>query len=222
MGRELPPGADWYFETIQPEWRNLTFTSEVVNLYWRFPEAEDLTNVEPVVEAGVEERVSRQRRFLRALDLLDDEDELSPDGVWLATVYQPPAQRPLTESEVSLGRKSERSDAEQEAFRGLLVGHHWLPMLATAHQVVEERVPTEGIEDSHVESFAGRLESIDAYSDLSEGAWETRAGVHYDWFVSIGFARNHAGELTLTDDGRAFHDRVREYYPETWAELGPR
>ena len=219
MERGFPPGADRYFETVQPEWKKLGFTTEVVRLFWEYPEADDVTAVDLVVEANAEERVSRQLRFLRALDLIDESDRLTPNGVWLATVYQPPAQQPLTSADVSIERKETLGDAEQEAFRGLLLGHHWLPMLATAHQLSGERVSAKQSKGSHVTSFAERLNCIEEYSDLSPGAWQTRAEVHYNWFCDIGFACRREGELTLTEDGRALHDRVEQYCPPEWDDL---
>ena len=219
MEWDFPQGADQYFETIQPEWKKLGFTTEVVRLFWEYPEANDITAVDPVVEANVEERVSRQLRFLRALDLIDESDKLTPNGIWLATVYQPPAQQPVTSADVSIERKDTLGATEQEAFRGLLLGHHWLPMLATAHQLSGERVPAKQSEGRHVTSFSERLDSIEEYSDLSSGAWQTRAEVHYNWFCAIGFARRREGELALTEDGHAFHDRVEQYYPPEWDDF---
>lgn len=218
MKPDLPPGTDHYFETIQPEWKKLPFTSEVVNLYWRFPEVDDITTVDPVVEAGVESKASAQRRFLRALDLIDDSDGLTLDGVWLATMFQSPAQSTLSGVEAPLGRKDSLSESEREAYRGLLIGHHWLPMLATTHQLVEEQIPSKQPSTQQVKSFARRLEGIEAYSDLSEGAWETRVKVHYNWFQSIGFAQDSNGVLTLSDEGDDFHDQVEQYYPSQWTE----
>lgn len=218
MTPDSPPGADHYFETVQPEWKKLPFTSEVVNLYWRFPETDDITTVDPVVEADIESKVSAQRRFLEAVDLVDESNTLTPDGVWLATVFQPPAQSSLSGVEAPLGRKEALGESEREAYRGLLIGHHWLPMLVTAHQLVEDQMPTKQPYTQQAKSFARRLEEIEAYSDLSEGAWETRVEVHYNWFRSIGFAHDNDGELTLTDDGRDFHNQVEQYYPDQWTE----
>lgn len=218
MNRDLPPGAEYYFETIQPEWKKLPFTSEVVNLYWQFPDADDITTVDPVIDAGVESKVGDQRRFLEALDLVDDSGGLTSDGVWLATVFQSPSQRSLLGTEASLGRKDSLGESEREAYRGLLIGHHWLPMLATAHQLEVEQIQSKQPYTQQAESFARRLDGIEAYSGLSDGAWEARVEVHYNWFRSIGFARDRDGELTLTEDGRVFHNHVKQYHPDQWTE----
>ena len=221
MADNSPPGADQYFETIQPEWKKLNFTTEVIRLFWEFPDADDITSVDPVLKANADDRVSRQLRFLRALNLIDESGSLKPNGVWLATIYQPPAQQPITSSGISLERKDSLSDIEKQAFRGLLLGHHWLPMLATAHQLSRERVPSVGGDKNHVESFAKRLDHIDHYSALSPGAWETRAKVHYDWFHSIDFAHQVEGVYSLTDDGHAFYEIVERYCPSEWDDFVP-
>lgn len=219
MERRLSPGTDRYFETIQPEWKKLGFTSEIVRLFWEFPETDDITAVGPVAEANAEERVGRQIRFLRALDLIDDSDDLTPNGVWLATMYEPPRQQPLTSTGGSIERKDSLADVEQEAYRGLLLGHHWLPMLATADQLSNERVPAKQRSGRHVESFAERLDCIEEYSDLSTGAWQTRTQVHYNWFCAIDLARRREGRIKLTEDGQVFYDRIEQYCPTGWDEL---
>lgn len=216
MVEGVPAGGNQYFETIQPEWKNLSFTTEVVRLLWEFPDADDITEADPVVEANAAGRVSRQLRFLKALNLIGDSENLKPNGVWLATIYQSAAQRPITSSGVSLDRKETLATAEKRAFRGLLLGHHWLPMVATAHQLSRERVPSESGGKDHVDSFAQRLDDIDEYSGLSSGAWETRAKVHYNWFQSIDFADYGIEGYSLTDDGRDFFERVEEYTPSGW------
>lgn len=219
MEWNLPPDADRYFKTVQPEWKKLGFTTEVIRLFWEFPEVDDITEVDPVIEANAGDRVSRQLRFLQALDLIDESDRLTPNGVWLATVYQPPAQQPLMSADVSIERKDTLGDAEQEAFRGLLLGHHWLPMLATAHQLSRERVPAKQSVGRHVMSFAERLDCIEEYSDLSTGAWQTRAEVHYNWFCDVGLARRCEEGLVLTEDGCAFYDRVEQHCPPEWNDI---
>lgn len=219
MEDSFPPGTDRYFDTVQPEWKKLGFTTEVVQLFWNFPDTDDITGVDPVVEANAEERVNRQIRFLRVLDLIDESNNLTSNGVWLATMYQPPAQKPLTSADVSIGRKDTLGDTEQEIFRGLLLGHHWLPMLATTHQLSSESIPERQGNERPVESFAKRLDWLDEYSDLSTGAWETRAEVHYNWFCAVGFASPSEGKLILTEDGRDFHNRVKQYYPSEWEDI---
>lgn len=217
MEQETLPGTERYFETIQPEWKKLAFTAEITRLLWRFSNADDITTVDPVVEANAEERVKRQLRFLRELDLVDDSENLTPNGIWLATVYRPPRQQSITPDEAALERKQELSEAEQEAFRGLLIGHHWLPMLATTHQLAEERVSARPHEEKHISSFAERLDHVEEYRDLSPGAWETRAAVHYHWFKSTNLAKEQGGIIELTDRGRDFHGRAEEYYPPEWS-----
>ncbi len=218
MEQETLPGTERYFETIQPEWKKLAFTAEITRLLWRFPNADDITTVDPVVEANAKERVKRQLRFLRELDLVDGSENLTPNGIWLATVYRPPRQQSITPDEAALERKQKLSDAEQEAFRGLLIGHHWLPMLATAHQLAEERVSARPHEEKHISSFAERLDHIEEYRDLSPGAWETRATVHYHWFKSTNLAQEHNGIIKLTDAGWDFHDHINEYFPSNWSK----
>lgn len=210
-------GKYLYFGTVQPEWKNLAFASEVIFLLSEFPDAEDVTEVPPVVAKDMTTSVRNQLRFLEALEVVEEQN-LTANGRWLVNRYKPPEQQSIAPEAIALGRKSSLSRPEQEAFCGLLVGHHWFPMLATAHQLEHEQVQKAGLSNSCIQSFSDRLCAVEIYSNLSDGAWETRAKVHYEWFRNLGLARRRNGSYELTSKGEKFHQRAEKHYPREWAQ----
>ena len=208
-----PPGNQQYLSTIQPEYRNLGFASEVTRLFWDYPDE----NILKVDEVNDQEKVKRTLRFLRRLNIIDGE-ELTYSGVWLATVFEEPKQQSLNESSRNIGQKDELSAREQEGYLSLLTGNHWLPMLATVHHISKDKVPKQR-SDRPVSRFAQRINHLEPYSGISHSALRTRANVHYGWFHQLGLAKVRDTQLVLTDAGTSFEREVKEHYPADWAQF---
>ena len=208
-----PPGEERYLDTIQPEYRNLSFASEVIQLLWRHPEQEilELDVVENI------DKVKRTLRFLRRLNIVE-KGNLTHSGGWLATVYSDPEQQALVDTDVVLGRKNHLGVHERETYLGLLTGHHWLPMLATVHHIAYDRVPKRRSERP-VDLFASRIDHLEPYEDLSENAWRTRANVHYGWFEQLDLAAVRGDRLVLSDAGAEFNETVLDEYPNKWQQF---
>lgn len=209
----LSPDEERYLDTIQPEYRNLSFASEVIHLLWKHPER-DILELD-VVENP--DKMKRTLRFLRRLDIVE-EDSLTHSGVWLATVYSEPKQQALVDPDAVLGRKNHLGRHEREAYLGLLTGHHWLPMLATVHHIAHDKVPKRRA-DRPVDLFANRIDHLEPYEDLAENAWRTRANVHYGWFDQLDLAADRGDRIVLSDAGAEFNETVLDEYPDEWQQF---
>lgn len=203
---------------IQPTWRNLEFTADVLQVIWRSPGIPWETINDQLRETAGANKIDDNVSLLKKLDMIDEEHRLTPVGVILAESYSPPATAAGTNS-VTLGEKCSLSDVELTVFRKQLFEYDWLPMLAVLNQVSTELVP-HSADQNRATSFVDRLSHLADYdANWSLDTKKQKARTHFHWARDLKLLSIDDEEcFELTARGEATNDRLRYLHHPDWGQ----
>lgn len=201
---------------IQPTWRDLTFTTGVLQVIWQSPEKPWESIIDQLREGAGANKIDDNVSLLKKLDLIDSEHRLTPSGVTLAEGYSPPATA-AGSTGVLLDEKDRLSDVEQTLFRTQLFEYDWLPILAVLNQVSTERVPP-ATSENRASSYVDRLSHLTDYdADWQPDTKKQKARTHFVWARDLGLITlNDEGSFELTPRGKATNDRLRHLHHPDW------
>lgn len=204
---------------IQPDWRDLPHLCEIVHIFWQFHDENEDEIHDQLISKGTPNKVKHQLRFLSEdkLGLVDDDGNLTPDGIWLANQFSRPTQQRLTLSEgVSIGAKKELNEIEQSLLQSILFRKDWLPMLATINQLLTESISVKET-DTRATEFRKRVNHLSGYSNVSSiNSWKKKAQAHFTWAEALGLAIESDGMYEATGFAHSVNDRLRHHYHPNW------
>lgn len=201
---------------IQPTWRDLPFACDLVDALYDNQGREYQQIRDDFIEASGQSKVDQMKNFLGKVAIIDADNELLPNGVFLAEVYSPASQEALIDTKQP-AIKDSLAPAEQTFWRTVLFDRDWIPMLATVNIVATRDVSTQETE-SRAEAFRQRCKHLEKYQSFeSINTWKKKTQTHFAWLEQIGLAQSgERDRFDLTDAGERLHERSQTLYHPDW------
>ena len=204
-----------HFGGIQPSWRELNFTTELLHNIWATIMEFDNLYIELEKNVG-KSKLDDSIRFLRKCGLLAEDNGLTLTGILLTDEFRPAATSVQNDG-IVLGEKRRLSDGEVAILRNIIFRKNTVPMMAAIHQLAFSEVS-----DKETEQRAKDFVSLTGYLDEYDSSWsigtkKKKAQAHFEWVKQLDLAeRTRDDHIELTPTGRVIHKKLKNSYPANW------
>jgi hypothetical protein len=206
---------------VQPTWEDLAYATELIFALWERSGDYDRA-IEVFSGVDTENKIEDQLGFLRKLSIIDGNDRLLPNGLWIAEQFDSGDQQSLVTTGPTVGAKETLTDGEQAVFKTLLFERNWLPMVATVNLVGSASFG-DSETDQRAEAFQKRIDHLDKYQSVSSvNSWKKKVQAHLGWTADLGLVYvDEHGTYSLTGDGEELHNILADVYHPEWPSVTP-